>query len=785
MSGLIGFIIRKPWMMLFASLLLIVVSGSGLRFFVIESDYEVFFDGTNARLQAHRQLEVEYGRKDAVRIGIAPRSGDVFDPAVLNIIKDLTQASWEIPYSSRVESLTNFQYTRSSDGEIVAGDLFEQPDQLSESALEQRKRFALSDPSVVNLSVNPQGSVAGVQVMITLPDDDSRATSTVANYTRDLLNQYSSQYPDVDFYLTGSILTNDAFFQASTIGTAKLIGLMLAIGLSIFALLLRSVSATVIAFCLIIGSTIIGLGLASWLRLPFTAFSASSLIIIIAVVIASSVHVLALLLSEMREGQNKRDALQTALTLNWKPVTLTTLTTVLGFLCLNFSDIPPSRYLGTTAALAVVGCLLLSFTLLPSLVNLLPIRVKAKTGKGLGEFWNQLGDFLSNNKLTVSVLVVLLCASTIPFIARNNINDSVLTYFNKNVDFRRDSDFLMENLFYFYSMDLSIPSGEENGINSPEYMRKVDQLVTWANAQPEVYNVLSFTNILKNINRAINDGDESWYRLPDDRNLAAEFMLMYEMSLPFGLDLNNQLNVDKSAAKIIIGFHDVKGDQLIEFDQRVGQWMEENFPPEMRAIPSGPSLMFANIWGDAARSNLLGMGIAVLLISAIIAMAMRSVSLGALCLIPNLLPILMVFGFWGLVNGRIDMGASVVAIIGFGIVVDDSIHFISKFRYAIHNLKYTAAEAIRYSLRTVGQAIVISTLALMSGFAVLAQSDFALNGKVGMLTCALLLFALVLDLLFLPILLAQFYKNSNRPLDQSEPVKNDKKINSLVLEENV
>lgn len=761
-SSFLESVLKHPGLLLLTALVLIVGCAVGLKNFSIVSDYEVFFDGSNQRLQAHKQLELEYGRKDAVRIGVEPTSGSVFDPRILGIIEELTDAAWQIPHSNRVESLTNFQYFRNSDGELVTSNLFDSSEALSADEILLRRKYATSDPSVLHLYVNPEGTIAGLQALITLPEKNSKATARIADFTRQMLNEFSVEYPDVNFYLTGSILTNDAFFSASTLGTAKLLLMMLVVGLLLLTVFLRTISVALIGLLLVIGSTLIGLGVAGWLHLPFTAFSSTALILIVAVVIASSVHILSQFLFEYSD-KPKQEALLIALSENWKPIALTSLTTAVGLLCLNLSDIPPSRYLGTTSALAVIGSLVLNFTLLPAMLLLLPIKPKSvEAREDVRKFWNHLGKLIQRNKAMVVTFTAIVCVGTSGFVVKNTINDSVLAYFDSSVKFRSDSDHLMHNLFYFYSMDLSIPSGEENGVNNPGYMRKVDQLVAWSKTQPEVYSVISYTNILKNLNRAIHDGDQSYYRLPEDKNVAAEYMLMYEMSVPYGMDLNNQINVEHSAAKIIIGFKDVKGDALIAFDKKVKVWMSDNFPPVMQAVPTGPSLMFANIWGDAAKSNLKGMAIAVLAISIIIALGLRSVSLGLLCLLLNILPAIMAFGVWGLIDGRIDMGASVVAIIAFGIVVDDSIHIISKFRYAMTTLGYAAEEAVLYTLRTVGHAISISTTVLVSGFAILASSSFALNSKVGFLTCILLTFALLLDIFLLPILLTKIYSKDNK-----------------------
>lgn len=769
MINFIDFVIKRPFLTILLSVLLVGAAGVGFKNFTVETDYEVFFDGDNSRLNAHRQMEKEYGRKDGIRIGIEPKNGNVFDPRILGIIAEITKACWQIPFSNRVESLTNFQYSRDVDGDLVTSDLFSDPEQLTEVEFEKRKHFSLNDPGVVNLSVNPKGTVSGLVTYVTVPKGNPKVMREIYDASITMLNQFRAKYPDINFYLTGSVATNNAFFNASTKETGKLVLIMLVLGLFLTSFLLRTWSAILGNLVVVIGSTIIGLGVASWLSIPFTAFSSSSLIVIMAIVLSNTVHVISAMKKEIREGREPSHAIRSSLVKNLQPLFLGTLTTVIGLLCLNLSDVPPTRYLGTTAAFGVIGAYFLTYTLLPAILRILPIKAGSEPEGFSSKLWSWVADVVIYRKLTVFVGLLVISVGSISFISRNEVNDSILTYFDETVPFRSDTDYLVKNLFFFYSIDLSIPSGAENGINDPIYLAKVGQFVDWLKSQPEVYNVLTYTHIMKNLNRSMHDGDDQWYRLPEDRELSSQYMLLYEMSLPYGLDLNNQINADKSASKMIIGLYDLSSNQLKEFDRRIQRWMEANFPQSMQTVPSGPSLLFANIWTDAARGNLEGMIMAVVVISIIIGLAMRSLVLGFASLLPNLLPGLMAFGVWGLVSGRIDMGASVVSIISFGIVVDDTIHIMSKFRYAFFQLRYSAEQAVRYAITQVGEACAITSIVLVIGFGVLAQSSFHMTSGMGTLTCILLSFGLIMDLFLLPVMLIAIYKNRSNVMVNSVP----------------
>jgi predicted RND superfamily exporter protein len=230
------------------------------------------------------------------------------------------------------------------------------------------------------------------------------------------------------------------------------------------------------------------------------------------------------------------------------------------------------------------------------------------------------------------------------------------------------------------------------------------------------------------------------------------------MSLPYGLDLNNQINLDKSALRVSTTMKDLGSREFTEFETRALNWFRsQDQAKEIKISAASPSLMFAHIGETNMQSMLKSLPTALILISILLVFALRSWRLGLISLVPNVIPAAMGFGIWGLYSGEINLGLSVVASMSLGIIVDDTVHFLSKYQYA-RNIGKDAQDAVRYAFHSVGRALVITTMVLTVGFIILAMSNFRLNSDMGLLTGIILVVALAVDFLFLPAFLMAFDK---------------------------
>ena len=225
------------------------------------------------------------------------------------------------------------------------------------------------------------------------------------------------------------------------------------------------------------------------------------------------------------------------------------------------------------------------------------------------------------------------------------------------------------------------------------------------------------------------------------------------MSLPFGLDLNNQINVDKSETRLTATIENVTSEEMIAFTERAENWLTNNAPDYLHAKGTSTALIFSHLTKRQIFSLINGTILAIALITLILFVALRSFKYGALSLIPNVTPVLVGFGFWAVLDGTINSGIAIVFGMTLGIIVDDTVHFLSKYLRARRELGQDAAGAIKYAFHTVGNALVITTVVLVAGFAILAQSSFGMNSGMAKITMLIITLALVIDFLILPALL--------------------------------
>jgi len=349
----------------------------------------------------------------------------------------------------------------------------------------------------------------------------------------------------------------------------------------------------------------------------------------------------------------------------------------------------------------------------------------------------------------MSGLIVLVSL----MIPRIELNDEWVSYFDEKMEFRQHTDFVMKNLTGISIIDYSLEAAESGGIAEPDYLENVARFTEWYRQQPGVIHVNTLTDTFKRLNKNMHGDDPDWYRLPSSRELAAQYLLLYELSLPFGLDLNNQINIDRSAARFVVTTENMNTEALKNLAARSEAWLRENTPSHMWAEGSGGSIMFAHISERNIRSMLFGTSLAVLLIGLTLVLALRSIKIGMLSMIPNLVPMLLAFGLWGAIVGQINVSAAIVAAICLGIVVDDSVHFLSKYLRAMREMKLSPEDAVHYAFATVGKAMVTTSVILILGFLVLTLSTFQVNVTFGLLSAITIALALLSDFLFLPPLL--------------------------------
>jgi predicted RND superfamily exporter protein/7-keto-8-aminopelargonate synthetase-like enzyme len=747
------FIHRNRWPVILLSILMVAVLGMGAAGLKTTNDNRVFFGPENPELQALERFEATYTESNDVLVAIAPKSGNVFTAEALDAIRQLTAELWRAPFATRVDSLTNFQHSYANGDDLIIHDLVPQDLALTPEDVAVIRGRALSEPMLVNFLTSPEGHVAGIRVNFSLPSDEPDNIRAIAKHMHALQAEAMLAHPDLDLYLTGNVMLMEAFGEAQNNDVSILVPIMLlVIGGTLF-FLTRSWIAMLLALGLSILSTAAAMGFAGWIGIVMNAGSGPAPLIVMTMALAYSVHLLTKFIDDCRGGASKQVAIINTVDSNLVPIFLTSLTTAIGFLSMNASDAPPFHDLGNIVAMGVSMAFVLSFTLVPALLDVLPLSFEKKE---TGSVWNfkRLSHLVTAYPGMVAILtlgtVVVLASGT----ARIELNENWVAYFDERFEFREDTDFVIENLTGFDILEFSVPSGGENGVYDPAYLTRLDEFTHWLRAQPEVINVTSMSDVIKRLNKNLHADDESYYRIPETREAAAQYFLLFEMSLPYGLDLNDRMSISRSETRVTVvarqNGQNLPSKDLLPLADRIETWLAEVDDGAMAAKSTGLSMMFAHLSSRNIETMLFGTAVAVVLVSIVLVVALGSVKLGLVCLLANFVPALMGFGLWGYLVSEINVAISVVAAMTFGIVVDDSIHFLTKYVKGRRTFGKTPDQSIEYAFTSVGKALVFTTLILSLGFLVLATSGFNVNSSLGLLTAITLVWALVADFLLLP-----------------------------------
>ena len=771
-------VVRHRWLVIMMTVFVTAIWVFGASRLGINPDIRVFFSEDNPQLLNFEALENTYTKNDNIFIAISTKDDtSIFNKEALEAVEEVTKAAWTIPYSSRVDSITSFKHSYADGDEIIVEDLVRHAENLTQAEIDRVKRIARSEPLLLNRLITKKENVTGINIDVVKPADAQNVSPVIAKFTRNLIQEFEQKYPQLEFHLTGWVMIDSAMGEGAERDMKELIPFMFLLLILVMGFLLKSFAGTFVTVLVMLLAMLSGMGMAGWTEILISGPSSTAPPIILTLALADSVHILLTIFFRMDAGEHKHQAIIDSLKANMTPLFVTSATTLLGFLTMNFSDAPPFRDLGNIVAMGIGAAFVYSVTFLPAMMAvLLPEkRTKKVSKKTKSNFLSRHSAFVIKNQNSVFwgtivvSLVVSLGASKI------ELNDDFIRYFDESYEYRVDSEFVMNNLTGLYTIEYSLNTGISKGIHDPDFLKNVEKFVGWYEAQPEVAHVNTLLPILKKLNMNIHADDPSHYRIPSDQMEIAQYLLLYELSLPFGQDLNNQIDVDKSALRMTVSLTDVTANDVRAIDERARNWLKANAPEQMFTHGTGLAVMYAHLSERNIKSMLLATFGALVLISFFLIFAFRSVKYGLMSLIPNLMPAIMAFGVWGLTMERIGMPAAVLVSLAMGIVVDDTVHFISKYLHARRHQKMSPDEAINYTFESVGKALVITTVTLVIGFSVLSLSGYKPNSDMGIMTGIIISLALVFDFLFLPSVLLKMERFSK--VEESAVVNNTIDIN--------
>ncbi|MBO1540738.1 MMPL family transporter [Pseudomonas sp. OA65] len=759
-SAWAGFIQRWPKSAMTACLLLTISFAFGLAQIKIATNYKVYFSAHNPEVLAYENFQSTYTKGDNFFFVLMPKEGNIFANRPLQLAAELTEQAWQLPYSTRVDSLTNFQHSRATGDDLEVSNLVSQAGSLSDSQLADLRTVAMAEPLLSGLLVSQDAGAMAINVSLKYPELSLDEVPQAAAAARAMVERLGARYPDIDILVSGTSMLNNAFAEA---GLYDLLHLTPAMYLLLFVamwVMNRSFIQAAMVMSLVLCSSIIAMGYAGFAGILMSPISFSAPVIVATISVANANHLLLAAKNNFSRGMQLNAAIHKALVDNFFAITVTALSTLLGFLAVNSSESPPLQHLGQITAVGIAAAWVLSLTLLPSLMRWAGLTGTSAQLEGTPRVERVADAIIRHRKKICATVLVSLCLLAV-CMSQLRLSDDWFKYVEQGNSFRQQSDRIMKQ-FGLSPVEFSIPANGTASISDPTYLQNLDEFVTYLRAQPHVSHVYAVADVFKRLNKNMNGDMQEALRLPTDSETAAQFLLLYEMSLPYGLDLNDRINIDKTASRVTVMLGDVTTEQSRAFIENAENWLKTHHP-SMASSATGSTVMVSMIAQRNLDSLASSTVLAVLAISVAIALLLRSPLMGLMCLVSTTLPIMAAFGVWALVEGTVGFSIAAVASISIGIIVDDTVHFLTKYTRTKGTYGCSNAEAARQAFIAVGPAIMANTAVLMLGFLSLFFSTFKLNVDMGMLTFLAIGLSMVSTFFFVTPLLAMQGRQQSVP----------------------
>jgi predicted RND superfamily exporter protein len=752
-NSFVSFIVNRPWITLLAGLLIVGAFAAGLGRLKANFTHTAFFEKTDPALALFNEFERRFGNDDAVIVVVNSPSG-IFDQDSAQLLRELTERMWQVPEVIRVDSLSNFQWVHAKGDDIQVEDLLPRDGELTPELLAERKQVALSHETLPGYLVGNEGKAALIYARIKPAIDAQPNSELIVAEAKKIIEPF--RRGDHEIYLLGLPVVNDSFRESSAGDMGVLvpallttIGMLLLVGF-------RKAGGVILPFVVIIGTIVPALGAAGWFGVEMSSVTAVLPQVLVAVCVAESVHLLAAYYRARQGGMSNKEAAEYTLGKNLVPTFLTSVTTAAGFFSFVSAKLPPISGFGIVAGVGTCIAWLVTYLVVGPLLAVWPGKQPNKALEPGDDELTQASArsrryvaFIDNQRWSILAVAAVFSIGGILFGMRNVVNSNPYEYFSPTVPVRVAQEFMIHQLSGITTFELMVDSGREDGAKDPEFLRKVEQLETLALEIPQVNRAVSLVDVLKQTNRALHDGENAYYKLPDTAQGVGQNFLMYTMGLPQGMDVNDRITVKNDALRVTLISTITDSNQAVATSNQL-ESIGRDLGLNVRS--TGKYMLYQSMNGRVVMSFLQSFAYAALSIGLLILVSFRSLKLAALGSIPNIVPLCMGGAALYFISGTLDIGTVMVASVCLGIVVDNTIHIVTN--YTKHVAEGSSGrEALERLFAHAGPAMVITTVILLLGFSTLAFGTFQPNIYFGVLSAIVLFVGLIADFVLLPALL--------------------------------
>ena len=739
-------------------IIVVCLLATGLTKLTFNPDLETYFPEGHPAVIRYNEIDDMFIPTDNLIIAVHSNEGTLFNGDSLKVIEELTRKSWTIPYSVRVDSLTNYSYVKSVNDDLIVEPFIEEAEKKSIEFIEKRKDLVAGEDIIYKSLISEDKKTSVVSIIVDPPGPNKEdQNSELINYILGFIEPIKESNENLDIRLLGNPYLDYISPRIVKAEMPVVMPLMLLLIFLIVFLMIRSYVAVLATFVVILMSLIATFGSIGILGNPLNQMVTTIPILIITLALADCIHLFSIYFQNRVKGISSKESMEKSLEMNIQPLFLTTISTCIGFLCLNFIEVAPLRDFGNAVAIGIGFAFIFTIFFIAPIVSFFEVKTASKVTKQT-RFSTSVGSFIlkNGNKLIFSItsisFLILLC------IPMNELDENPTQMYAEGfTSFSSDTLWLDEKLSVTFPVNF-LATNEEGQVSDPDFLKILDKFSVWLEEREQVNHVTSLANNMKNLNKSMHGDDPEWKKIPENADLSAQYLFFYEMSLPMGLDLNSSISQDRKSTKISATLKDMSSNEFKEFNNEVLGYLRQNNLENMISEPSSFRVIFTYMVEAIVNSLLYGLFIGILLITLIIGLFFRSYLLPALSIFPNILPIGMGFGLWGLFVG--DVGFMVAVGMGstLGVIVDFTVHFLSKYELARKEFKKSVEESVIYSFETVGFALIIMTVVLALGFSVLNLVTFIPIQDFAKFSVICFIGGLIINFLFLPNLLMKFDK---------------------------
>jgi len=762
MQVYINFLYKFKWAIVMIVPLIVLLLASSLKNLEIDGSYRIWFEKDSQTLVDYDNFRNEFSNDDGIVIVFKDENG-IFNTKALGSIQRITEALWEMPHIDRVDSITNYQHVHSEidkpDDVLVDDFIVEDLAEAAPAYLKERQTIATSDSIIVDRFISKDATTTMIFARLEAnANEDGDISAEMMGYVNKIINT-EEEKTGYKFWLNGGPPMTQAFVDIAGHDAMVFTPLVFLFSMILLFMLFRRVSGALVPLAVVLFTFLSVLAVQTLLGYKLNNFTANIPVFIVAIGIADAVHIYSLWLMNKKEGLENKEAVAHSLKKNFLPILLTSMTTTVGFSTLAISDIVPVATLGIATASGAVLAFIISILWMPAVLLLLkkPIKgasantsVDRKVFKSYG-----YGDFIVNNDkkiVIVGTLIVALLGLGLLFV---KVDSNTIKYFDKEVEIRKSSEFTMDNITGSMSYILIADSGKTDGIKDPEFLRMVEKFYEDYRLMfpTDVRHVSSLLDTIKRYNKIMNQKEV----IPESRELVAQYLLLYSMGLPQGMEITDQMDFDQRKLRITVLTNIVDNTKDMKMINFAKKWWA-NTPYAMTL--TGQTAMYAYMAKDVTATLIYSLSLTILIVSIMMLLIFKRLKILWILLLPNLLPVILVIGVMGWLGLTIDMGVAIAGAIIIGVAVDDTIHFLVKY-FDARKRGLSMADTFDEVLHYAGRAILFTTIVLALSFSVFAFSTFTPNQNFGVVTAIALILALIIDLLYLPALLHMADKNTD------------------------